>query len=143
MPVTWTKQMATGVPEIDEEHRRLIDQLNHFLDALHNGTSEKVLGELVDFLSEYSVEHFRHEEMMMEQYDCPARVENRRQHVEFQDRLVEVRSRLEREGPTEELAHHIKLAIFNWLVEHIKTVDAQLADSVAVEAERRVGTAWE
>ncbi|GAB6166380.1 hemerythrin family protein [Thermostilla marina] len=143
MPVTWTKQMATGVPEIDEEHRRLLEQLNGFLDSLRNGKSKTVLGELIDFLGEYSMEHFRHEERVMEQYDCPFKDENIRQHAEFRDRLADARSRLEREGPTEELAHHVKLALFDWIVEHIKGVDSKLADSVAVEAERRVGTAWE
>lgn len=130
MTVSWTENMTTGIPELDAQHRNLIMQLNRLLEAVRSGQAQQILGELVDFLAEHAVEHFAEEEEAMAQYACPMAEVNRQEHAQFCNQLATIRSRLDMEGPSDELALLVQRYLSRWLVDHIRDVDSQLTQSV-------------
>ena len=61
--ILWDKQMETGSRTIDEQHRMLINNLNH-LECMLNATNPtreecEFLIQLVNFLESYAEKHFR------------------------------------------------------------------------------------
>lgn len=83
--ITWDDSMSTGLPNIDAQHKEIIEKYNELDEALAQGSgrARTVAGELLDFLQFYSAWHFEREEKCMEEYKCPAAEANKQAHAEF------------------------------------------------------------
>ena len=46
----WNNAMTTGVLDIDEQHRELIDKFNELVDAEASGVDRGKVGSILDFL---------------------------------------------------------------------------------------------
>ena len=59
--IQWNEVLATGIPAIDNQHKKLLELANQLGGAIERGdaeVAEYVLGDLVD----YTVYHFAFEE---------------------------------------------------------------------------------
>jgi hemerythrin len=49
----WSENLSVGINEIDEQHKKLVSQINALHDGMRSGqgkdTLEKTLGELADY----------------------------------------------------------------------------------------------
>jgi hemerythrin len=61
-PLKWTRGLEIGVPEIDDDHRRLAHDSNALLGMLDDGDAAPRLLALVRQMQKGFVEHFRREE---------------------------------------------------------------------------------
>lgn len=129
MPVTWDLTMATGVAQIDEQHRELIARLNTLLEAMQKGRGKDEIGKLIAFLADYVNKHFADEEAEMERVKCPAAVANRIAHQQFVKRFTEIRDRFNKDGTSPKLIIDVQQALLDWFVAHIRTIDTKLASS--------------
>lgn len=66
MLVEWSKNLETGVPFVDADHKVLINLLNQVNDCIDQNEESTVMGSVLDALVEYTDYHFRREEKMME-----------------------------------------------------------------------------
>jgi hemerythrin len=116
--ITWSPALSVGVPQLDEQHRRLVDILNRLHDAIQDGRARErfdgVLAELVD----YGVYHFRAEEQYLAGLGDSGAVSHRREHDRFAETLLSIKSAY---GPSAPLATLQTLS--DWLLEHITTTD--------------------
>lgn len=117
---------ATGIPEIDSQHKNLFDRLNELLTASRGGTGHLHLGDFFQFLAAYATQHFSSEEKIMDCRGCRARGINRVAHATFREHLTTIRNEFQREGPTEDLARRIQVHLCDWFRSHIERVDTQL-----------------
>lgn len=63
---TWDDHFVTGLKDVDDQHRHLVDLINTFEEVLASDTHQKeMLAELVEALSDYTVFHFTEEESLM------------------------------------------------------------------------------
>ena len=46
MPLTWKKEFAIGVPEIDKQHQLLFNRFDQFLEAIDQGKGERELEDM-------------------------------------------------------------------------------------------------
>lgn len=131
MALKWdARTMATGVEEIDAQHRELIDHLNEFFRLMQQGKAGDGLGEFMDFLAQYAAWHFRHEEGCMEEHRCPAAAANKQAHANFIQIFKGYRKKLESEGPTTGLVIEVQRKISDWVRNHIIRTDTQLRQCV-------------
>ncbi len=79
----WSENLSVGIKEIDEQHKKLVSQINALHDGMRSGqgkdTLEKTLGELAD----YSQYHFKTEEKYMEKFGYPDFEKHREEHDAF------------------------------------------------------------
>jgi len=80
----WSDELATGIPKIDEQHRKLIELVNGLHDALSKGKSREVLGDLLKALADYTDYHFKTEERAFGRYGYA----NAAAHKESHDALI-------------------------------------------------------
>ena len=85
---TFTKDCLIGVPEIDDEHKKLFELIAKTDNALRNGNNpiENAL-ELINELKQYAINHFAHEEAYMESIDDPELKRQKKEHKAFVEKV--------------------------------------------------------
>ena len=127
MTIKWDyEKMTTGLSEIDEQHKEWILRFNEFDNAVINRKGQDALKSAISFFVQYTETHFSREEACMAQYHCPAQALNRAAHDGFRAKLSEINDWVEKEGATMVEAMALELALEEWLVNHICTIDVQL-----------------
>lgn len=127
--IEWTDSFATGVDEIDEQHRILVNTLNDANAKLADGADLDYLEEITQDLLSYALYHFETEEELMQEYGYAGAHAadmdlHLRQHRGFSSKVVAVRDNL-RAGVA--IAPKDLIGFLNnWLVNHILNTDKKL-----------------
>ena len=122
--VTWNDSFSVGIPEIDRQHKQLIEQLNTLIDALDANQSLDKIQTIVQFIERYATQHFRYEEDRLHCSQCP--VVQDAAHRQFTQTLQEVKDELEQKGTGPSLTTKVKEHLLDWLIHHIKQIDNQI-----------------
>ncbi|MHB8839410.1 MAG: bacteriohemerythrin, partial [Gemmatimonadaceae bacterium] len=67
----WNESYATGIPQIDDQHKSLFKAVAALATAVERGDGASEYLRLVSFLDRYCREHFSFEEGCMERCRCP------------------------------------------------------------------------
>jgi hemerythrin len=125
--VQWTEDLAVGNVMIDRQHQELFSRFNDLISACRERKGKEKVLDLLDFLADYVVEHFRAEEELMRQNQYPEYEGHRRLHQHFVDKLTALRQEMKEEGATVNLVVATNQAVLQWLIEHVKRVDSKLS----------------
>ena len=120
MFMEWSPEFETGVPEMDKQHRRLLDMANSFHTALKEGKKEKAREILIDF-TKALFNHLRDEERFMEKIGYPELENHVKLHRSLAGMIKEVRDEFER-NDHRAFTRSLSL-IMSWLLTHIKKSD--------------------
>ncbi len=133
----WTPVFETGLEEVDEQHRRLVQIINELGEALSSQrpVAASELETLHEALREYALLHFTDEEELMdkERVSAAHRERHRGEHEFFVAEL----DRLSRKTPDEndeqrrEQVEDALRFLSSWLAYHILGVDRFMARQVA------------
>ncbi len=123
MAIQWTEDLATGIDEIDDQHRELFDRINRLLAACNQGKGREEIGITVSFLEDYVVTHFSAEERTMLSSRFPAYAVHRSEHARFTAGLKDLRRQLDEEGPGIRLVILTNRIVVGWLKSHIRSLD--------------------
>ncbi|MBF0213688.1 MAG: bacteriohemerythrin [Magnetococcales bacterium] len=117
----WDDSLATGIREVDSDHRKLVDMVNRLHHAMKEGEGREVLGPLLQELADYTVFHFQREENYFARYGYPDTEAHVREHKKLLEAVVGLIRRFE----AGEFSVAIDLLAFAkiWLIEHIMKVD--------------------
>lgn len=126
MLFTWDESMSTGVPELDEAHRRLFECVNELGTAIKEGTGHAGAMRTLDFLGTYAAQHFGSEEDCMHRHQCPAALTNKKAHTEFLAYFTRMKADCESSGFTNTRLMEMQQALGNWLRNHIMKIDVTL-----------------
>ena len=129
MAISWNSTMATGLNNIDSQHRELFRQVDLLIAAMSQGKGRQEVGRILDFLGQYVHDHFADEEQEMDRYQCPAAAANRAAHAQFITTFQAMR-RLATEGSNPAMVIQIQNTLTKWLTDHIRRIDTQLLQCV-------------
>ncbi len=129
----WNEAYATGIPQIDEQHKRLFTMSDDYRISLDEGKGEKTYGMLLEFLERYARAHFGFEERCMEQYHCPAAEKNKEAHAKFTETLGEFRERYAEKKYQAADARELVDTLDHWLSGHIMRIDVALKEAAGKE----------
>jgi hemerythrin len=124
--IVWDQSFETNIPEIDAQHRRLVDIINSLADGIgHSSMGE--LQEILAQLKEYAQYHFRAEETIMDAAGYAELAEHKGEHLAFVDQLqlFDLDIILASEG----LAWDMYQFLGGWLTSHILVVDKKFSTS--------------
>ena len=128
-PIEWSDKMATGVAQIDSQHRFLVDTLRQANNRLLDDHEGALLGEIAKDLLTYAIMHFETEENLMRRYGYAeafpelAKV-HIAQHRDFSHQVVAVCDNL-REGRQVSRLEVLKF-LNEWLRHHVLGIDQKL-----------------
>lgn len=138
MPIVWSDKLVVGIPEIDSQHREIVENLNQLEQAIAERRPEPEIEEILAFLDFYVVLHFRAEERKMDACSCSAAAANRTAHEDFLRSFTEVRRAFDAGGATEALLERVQEDLMRWLETHIGGVDCRMrATSTQRTVDRR------
>jgi hemerythrin-like metal-binding protein len=120
------EKMSTGVDTIDEQHMELINMINQLHRACLAGAGRQELRQMMNFLAEYVHTHFKHEEGIMEQHQCPSKAKNKMAHQKFLSDFGKLVASFEARGETTAVLLDLRRLVADWLVNHICSVDTKL-----------------
>jgi hemerythrin len=121
----WTPALSVGVEEIDAQHRELFRRAARLLDGIHGGEPGE-LGELLDFLYQYAVQHFGAEEEHMRRTRFPGYARHKAEHDRFASDLLALARDHERQGAGAFMSLKASHWLTRWLREHVSGTDAEL-----------------
>jgi hemerythrin len=122
--------MATGVPELDAQHKMLFKKFNEFSEAITRKNSLEAAGDILDYLQFYAKWHFGEEEKCMDEYKCPIAANNKKAHAEFREKFERFYTEWQTGNMTAKLAQKTYNELEQWLVHHVARTDTQLRPCV-------------
>ncbi len=127
----FTEDLLTGHDMIDEQHEQLFGYINNLLRACGEGRGRAELGNAIQYLMDYTEEHFSAEERLQNKYSYPDRVNHKKYHETFKRTIRELAEELDRDGTSVTLVGKINKSVGDWLVNHVKKQDVKVAKHIA------------
>ena len=117
----WNQAYSVGLENVDEQHRWLFDATNR----LHNEVSKTVrsrlvIGDILEGLMDYTMNHFIMEEELFQRYSYPDAQAHKALHDKFTATIMGMVTNFENGANIEnEMLEMLK----HWLVQHIMQTD--------------------
>ena len=127
----WNENFQTGIPGIDEQHRKLVELLNKLASHLAFGVEKPELNSIFNELTEYTQYHFITEEAVWEKYLSADElsVDHARMHQSFVEDVLKLRGKQDTFA-NEQVIEDIVVFLTHWLAFHILESDKHLAKIV-------------
>lgn len=127
MSISWRAELEIGVPEIDNQHKGLVEALNSFLTACRNGQGMSELKSILEFLDNYVVQHFNDEEKLQVESCYPEYELHRQQHLDLISRMDCLKKEFN-SNSVPDISHILAMnsTLVEWLVKHIAGSDKRL-----------------
>jgi hemerythrin-like metal-binding protein len=113
----WTDKLSTGISLIDEQHKKLVAQINILHSAMHERKGKEACGKILEELRAYTDYQFKTEEKAFERYGYSGREDHKKKH----DDLVKQLDGIMEQQKSGSLMLSINLLDFlnAWISEHI------------------------
>ena len=135
--IEWHENMETGVPKIDQQHKKILEKFNEFSAVLETARldGEKMIeaGKILDFLQFYAVWHFEKEEGCFHTHECPGAQANAKAHERFMAMFNAFYERWQAHGMEMDLVQETFSELTDWFVNHIMRVDTKLKPCVKAQ----------
>ncbi len=127
---TWNDSFQIGVALIDEQHKTLFDAMDALYSACSVGKGRQEVVKTAEFLESYVVKHFSDEEVLQKNSAYPKYPEHKKIHDAFIAQVKNLKNDIAEHGPTIVSVAKMNTMLSGWLLNHIKTVDTELAQYV-------------
>lgn len=127
----WNSSLLIGIPDMDTQHQILIEYVNQ-LKALSrqafDGTMESYapVGQVVDQILDYTVNHFREEETLLEEAGYPDLERHKLLHSRLIKKALAFKARFEKDPL--KVIPALSAFLTNWLIVHIQGEDKKYAE---------------
>ncbi len=127
--IVWTPRLAVGIEAIDQQHQELIRRLNLLVEAMKKGKGKDQVEQVLAFLEDYVVIHFKDEETVMQRYHYPREDfgEHRQAHRAFVRQVQQSKTQLAQQGVTLSFVVNLQMTLAEWLIDHIGKTDVAMA----------------
>jgi len=124
--IAWSEDYELGNNFVDSQHKRLFELVGNIGKTCLEGGDINSLSETLDFLLQYTVQHFSDEEALQLECDFPEYEYHKNLHDEFEASVIEKVSEFKKSGSTDELIETVNDFIITWLVNHILKEDMKI-----------------
>jgi hemerythrin len=117
----WREEYLANVKVFDKTHQTFFEKANQLYEAVTRGQAESVIEGALNFLIQYTQDHFAEEEQLMKKYGFPGLDVHQKKHEDLKKEVLEYKRRF----GTDESMDDINFIKFlkDWIVDHILTVD--------------------
>ena len=125
--IAWNDKYLLGNDQVDGQHRRIFELLSELVNQCIDGSNTDRLHDTLDFLVNYTVQHFHDEEALQIQYNYPEYPRHKQLHEDFKITVGELVQRFNEKGSSQELSSEVNKIIVRWLINHIQREDRKIA----------------
>lgn len=128
----WNNSFETGIPQIDEQHKRLINLLNLLASHLAYQSDMLVLDNIFKELAEYAIYHFNSEGEVWHQYfgeNDDWVLQHQKEHDSFLVEVLKLKAE-EKEKTFNDVIEDLLSFLTHWLAFHIVDSDKRMAKVV-------------
>ncbi len=119
--IEWNSEFETGVREIDDQHRRLVEYVNALNKVVDQpDPNREVVADVLEQVIDYTLYHFAFEEELLEETEYHLLDAHKEVHRKFTERMRDLRRRF-RAG--EMCARELNDTLTRWLYDHIRHAD--------------------
>ncbi len=129
----WSSELSVGIDFIDADHQKLMELLTELHALSGPGQDPQLAVAKLDELIDFTQQHFRLEERLMEENDYEDYEEHRQTHELLLQEIGELRQQLA--GGERKAGQETMTFLKHWLIRHILESDKDLGGFL----ERRVG----
>lgn len=130
MAIAWTPNLSVGVNQIDDQHKIWFEKANELFEAGKAQRAKEYINTMIDFLDEYTKQHFRDEEAYMEEIHYPELDAQKKAHAIFIDNLAKLKKEYnETDGNILVILNANKM-VLDWLTNHIRSMDKKIGEYV-------------
>ena len=124
MKIKWDESICLGVPQLDEDHRRLIQTLNFIEAHQDDDVRSEAISVVIEQIREFASHHFRHEEEYMLRIDYPEYHAHKEQHKLFKGTIAALCIDVMNHKKTapKEIYHYLS----DWVINHLLRTDKQI-----------------
>jgi hemerythrin-like metal-binding protein len=129
--IEWRKEFETGIPDVDHEHRELVDLINRLHEQMAGGADP---ARVTDFLGEVFARiaaHFALEESIMRKHAYDEYEAHKSEHERLLDEIRDIMD-AQRETPSSAYGGSLSSTVRDWFVNHFKSKDARLHKKLGV-----------
>ncbi len=120
----WHEEYSVGVPDVDHEHREIIELINEVYHQLQDPQSDTdVMGFLGEIFAQI-IAHFALEERIMRNAHYPELDAHKEDHEKLLDELRDLMDDYEIRGKLSEII--LARTLSDWFSIHFRTFDARL-----------------
>lgn len=124
------------MPELDEQHKKLIEMINDLHEAMRAGKGNAAMGTILDGLISYTGYHFTAEEGMMKAAGYKDLEAHKKVHDSFTNKVADLQENFDA-GKTTLSVETMKF-LSGWPTSHIKGTDKQYMSILAPSAKASV-----
>jgi len=125
--VKWTPAIAVNHSVIDAQHKELFNLIKDLIMSIGNNNTIEEVEKAIKFLEYYVVIHFVTEEKFMLECNYSNYSDHKAAHELFKRNFQQIKLYYQKNGSSLYLTLRIKDEIVDWLLNHIKKMDQQLA----------------
>jgi len=122
----WTPNLTVGVTEIDEQHKTWFDKAEKLFEAGQKRQAAEYIGELLNFLEDYTKKHFSDEEKYMLNIGYPEYAAQKQAHTAFIAQLEKIKKDFQASGGNFAVIMSANKLIIDWLTQHISNMDKKI-----------------
>jgi hemerythrin len=119
--IQWKERYNINYKEVDAQHKRLLDILNHLLDLIENKRPSEEISVIIHRLCAYALDHFTLEEKYLEACAYPGTDRQKAEHGHFVEKVLDFNERYDPSDPA--LLVETFDFLKNWYLGHILRSD--------------------
>jgi len=119
----WVKSLETGITKIDEQHKKLFEQVDLLLDKSNSNRHK----DIIIFLDNYIEKHFTDEQQMHRETKYPNADAHKKMHDDFIIVFHKIKDKFLKEGANIANNMEINKTVVRWMKDHIIVHDKEYA----------------
>jgi len=124
----WSDKYVLGLSAVDEQHQNLFILVNKMHDLVVSGEDQSAVGEVLEELIDYTVEHFATEERLFKENKYPNYEQHKQQHDDLTQQVLDLQEKFREKKIT--VTFEILEFLHDWLNEHTTNSDLDYAKYV-------------
>lgn len=126
MALSWTEDLSVGVGLIDEQHKTWFDKADQLFEAGKKGQAKEFVGQMLNFLDDYTKKHFSDEEKYMLSIKYPEYDKQKTLHTAFIGELAKLKKEFSESGGNILVVLNANQMVVDWLIKHIANEDKKI-----------------
>jgi hemerythrin len=128
--LAWKDEFNLGHDWVDMQHRRLFELVSGLVAACADGSDVIKLKGTLDFLVNYTVQHFDDEEALQLKYNYPGYEKHKLLHEDFKTTVGALVEKFTKSGSSAELSSDVNKIVVRWLINHIQREDKKIGEYI-------------
>ena len=123
----WEPAFNLGIPEVDKQHKKIIDLINALNKAFIDNVTNEKIGDILDEMRKYANEHFKTEEDLFKKSRFPLMKEHIEQHEYFVKKVEDFISKFDQGQP---ITFRLMKFLRSWWTNHILDSDREYVEII-------------